>query len=413
MTQKADIVDTDLEPLREWATSVQRNYIDAVREHGSVSKAAAALGVNRRSLQRSLASLRAAAARRGFSPAHDMTHAVPAPFVVKGVSTLYDGDGAVRAQWVKTKQDSSLAEAALREFVDSLVEDVRGKAPLVKPPAHANEDLLAVYPMGDPHFGMYAWADEAGEDFDLKIAEDLTCAAIDRLVGSAPPAKTAVILELGDFFHTDNSSNQTMRSGNALDVDTRWARVLQVGLRAMVYCIKRTLEKHEKVVVRIVKGNHDDHSSLALALALDAYFSSNPRVKVDLSPAEFWYFQFGRVLIGSTHGDKAKPGQLPGVMATDRPVEWGAAKYRYWYRGHVHHDSVQEFPGVTCESFRTLAARDAWHAGMGYRAGRDMRCIVHHREFGEIERHRCDIAMLQAAAEPERKAAKKATKGRA
>jgi hypothetical protein len=30
-------------------------------------------------------------------------------------------------------------------------------------------------------------------------------------------------------------------------------------------------------------------------------------------------------------------------------------------------------------------------AGQGYRAGRDMRLIIYH---GEIERHRCDVAML-------------------
>jgi len=32
--------------------------------------------------------------------------------------------------------------------------------------------------------------------------------------------------------------------------------------------------------------------------------------------------------------------------------------------------------------------------GHGYRAGRDMRCIVHHKQYGEIERHRCDVAMI-------------------
>ena len=54
----------------------------------------------------------------------------------------------------------------------------------------------------------------------------------------------------------------------------------------------------------------------------------------------------------------------------------------------------KEFSGLTWESFRTLAAKDAWAAGRGYRAGRDMLCIVHHREHGEIERHRVDIGMI-------------------
>jgi hypothetical protein len=53
-----------------------------------------------------------------------------------------------------------------------------------------------------------------------------------------------------------------------------------------------------------------------------------------------------------------------------------------------------ELPGLLCESFRTLAARDAYATGAGYRAGRDMRLIVHHREDGEIERYRCDARRL-------------------
>jgi hypothetical protein len=76
------------------------------------------------------------------------------------------------------------------------------------------------------------------------------------------------------------------------------------------------------------------------------------------------------------------------------PQDWGASTHRYWYVGHVHHKDVKEYPGCIVEYVRTLAARDAWHQGQGYRAGRDMQLIVHHREHGEIERHRCDVGML-------------------
>jgi hypothetical protein len=50
--------------------------------------------------------------------------------------------------------------------------------------------------------------------------------------------------------------------------------------------------------------------------------------------------------------------------------------------------------GVLIEWFRTLAPRDAWATGAGYRSGRDMYAVIHHKEYGEVERHRCDIAML-------------------
>ena len=108
----------------------------------------------------------------------------------------------------------------------------------------------------------------------------------------------------------------------------------------------------------------------------------------------FWYYRFGKVLIAATHGDTVKHKDLLGVMASDRSEDWGQTKYRYWYTGHVHNQTVTELAGVTCESFRTLAAKDAWAAGAGYRAGRDMRAIIHHKDWGEVERHRCDVGML-------------------
>lgn len=381
--------------LYTWASPTQKKYLDAVKKYGSMKEAARQLGCNFGTIRGCVEAAKERASLQGYSPEHGMTHVAPAAFVVKGTTTLYDEEGKQKLQWVKTVLNNDKAEQVVRDFVELLAKDVKGLAPIIKPPKHSDSDLLAVYPMGDPHFGMYAWAEETGDDFDTEIAERLTCAAVDRLVDSAPAAETALLLELGDFFHADNNTARTPQSGAQLDVDTRWARVMQIGLRAMIYCVKRLAEKHKTVHVRIKKGNHDPHASFALALALDAYFHGQERIKIDLSPSVHWFFRFGKVLIGSTHGDTTKMVNLPGVMAADRPEDWGATKFRYWYAGHVHHTEVKEYPGVICEYFRTLAAKDAWHAGQGYRAGRDMQCIVHHREFGEIERHRCDVAMIK------------------
>jgi hypothetical protein len=379
--------------LKDFATETQKRYIDAVNKAGSIRAAARAEGVNFYSVWRSIDAVKRVAALRGYSPDHDMTRPVPDTHVAKGISTYYDQEGKVRGQWVKSSLDDEKREQAIRAFIGYLVEDVKGLAPLAAPPEHVNADLLCVYPMGDPHFGMYAWWQEAGDDFDLNIAERLTCSAVDRLVASAPPAETALMLNLGDMFHADNQKNVS-QSGHQLDVDGRWAKVQQVGLRAMIHCVRRLLEKHARVVLRINKGNHDGHSSYALALMIDAYFHNEPRVEVDLSPAVMWYFQFGKVLIGSTHGDTIKGADMVGIMAADMPEAWGTTQHRYLYVGHVHHQDVKEHRGGVVEYFRTLAARDAWHAGQGYRAGRDMRLIVQHKEYGEIERHRCDVAMI-------------------
>ena len=379
--------------LREWATPRQAEYLDAIEQHGSGSKAAKALNVSKAVLNRAIASLKKRAAQQGYSPDHDMTRPVPDGFVVKGVSTLYDKDGKMAAQWVKSTADGEQAAEALKQFAASLAEDVKGLAPLTPKPAMVNKDLMCTYVLGDPHFGMKAWREDAGDDFDLNIAEQVTCGAIDRLIASAPAATTALLLNLGDHFHADNQRNVT-QSGHQLDVDGRWTKVQQVGLRAMLYCIKRLLERHDKVIFRINRGNHDGHSAYALALMISCYFHNEPRVEVDLSPSNTWYYQFGKVLIGSTHGDTIKGPALMGVMAADRPEQWGATKHRYWMVGHIHHQDVKEYPGGIVEYFRTLASRDAWHQGQGYRSGRDMRLIVMHKDHGEIERHRCDVAMI-------------------
>jgi hypothetical protein len=382
--------------LREFANEVQRKHFDAYLEHGSYQKAARALGLkSKNAVQDSIARLQRSAAAQGYAPGHFESGVAPG-FNMGKVTVQRGPSGEVERTWERQSPDQAQQEQMLRDFALSLAEDVRGLAPICKPPKFTDSDLMCVYPMGDPHFGMHAWWQDAGEDFDLKKAEALTCGAVDRLVASAPRAHTALLLNLGDMFHADNQKNQS-QSGHQLDVDGRWSKVQRVGLMAMIYCARRLLEKHQKVVVRINRGNHDGHSSYALSLMLSCYFHNEPRIEVDLSPATMWYYRFGKVLIGSTHGDTIKGPDMIPVMAADRPGDWGATAHRYVYVGHVHHQDVKEYRGGVVEYFRTLAARDAWHAGQGYRAGRDMRLIVMHKDHGEVERHRCDVGMIEAA----------------
>lgn len=383
--------------LRRFATPRQLEVLEAIDKYGSQRAAAEALGIAHGTVGDSVQALKKRAAKMGWAPEADMRKTVPDGFRLKGTSTLYGEDGELKLQWVKTTVDHDRAEEIARQAVAALSTSIEGMAPLTEPPQRVLSDILCVYPFGDPHVGLYVWAKECGDAFDLEIGRKLTLGAVDRLVGSAPPAETAVLLLLGDVFHADDGTNRTPSHHHPLDVDSRYVKVLQVGIETYRHAIVRALQKHKKVIVKAIPGNHDPHAIWSLAFTLSAYFSNEPRVEVDLGPAKHWYFRFGKVLIGSTHGDTTKHGQLGGIMACDRAKDWGETLYRYWYTGHIHSKTVTELPGVICESFRTLAAQDSYAAGHGYRAGRDMQCIVHHRDFGEIERHRCDVGMLEAA----------------
>lgn len=402
---KGDLVSgerEELEMLRRFANTItQREAFDALLEHGNAQDAADALGTTRIRLRARILTTKRYATKRGWAPDFDMTEAAPVGFSVKGVSTLYKknletGKKEEVLQWVKTKQEQEERLQLLMDAIAPLADDVAGKSAFVPAPADVDDDLVCVYPMGDPHIGMHAWAMETGDrNFNLKLAERNLLHAVNRLVDLAPPAKTALIINLGDFFHVDSAKNTTTL-GTPMDVDGRLPKVLETGVRIMVETIATALAKHDEVSVYNLVGNHDDLMSVVLSVCLKHHFNNNDRVKVETNPRQHHYFEFGECLFGMHHGHTSKPHDLPVFMATDMPEAWGRTKFRRWYCGHIHHDTVKEFPGCVVETFRTLAPSDAWHAGR-YRTGNDMKLDVWHKQRGQINRHIIGIeAILEA-----------------
>lgn len=354
------------------------------RAGGNCSAAARELGVDKAGLIRRVQRLR----KLGIVPE------IAAPtFTPKAFSTLKDGDGNVKLVWEKTERDNS------RQILDSVIwelaEPIKGLAKPVNAPKAGIQDSLSAYIIGDAHFGMYAWGEETGADFDTSIASRDLRAALDHLVDTAPASEHGVLVDVGDFLHADNRSNVTPGSGHLLDVDTRFRRVCAMAVDALRYCIGRMLQKHQTVKLIIAQGNHNPDSAGWMAICLKMYYENEPRVDVDMTPGKFHYFEFGQTLIGVTHGDRLKIADLPSIMAADRPEMWGKAKHRYWWTGHIHHTKHQEYRGCTVEAFNTLAASDAWHSASGYRSMRQMQRIDIDRNHGIYSRAIFNLGMMQ------------------
>lgn len=388
---------TTIDPkLVEFATVRQLEYIEAIESEGGVRPAARKLGLSHSVIVHSLQGLKRRAAAAGYSPEHHLTRPIGPGLKMRGTSQLFRrGEAKPVLEWVKTSADQDAQEAIMREFFAALGEDIKGLAPIVPAPALADSELFAVYPIGDQHHGMFADPAETGEAYDAKISVSRLEAAFDHLISLAPPAETALLINLGDFLHGNDSTNET-EHGNRLDVDTRFGKVLVSGALSLIRCVLKLLQKHRTVHVWNMRGNHDRDAALAIAMGMNFYFHNEPRVIVDMGPSLYKYHRFGKVLLGSHHGHGAKAQDLPLIMADDRKEDWGATDHRVWHCGHIHHLTRRDYTGCTVETHRTLAGTDAWHAGQGYRSKKDMNAIVYHSRFGEIQRTRFDMAMVAA-----------------
>jgi hypothetical protein len=159
----------------------------------------------------------------------------------------------------------------------------------------------------------------------------------------------------------------------------------------MMDVIELALAKHETVLVRNLPGNHDPHASIALTVALACFYANSERVTVIDDPSDFFYHRFGTTLIGANHGHKMRPTDMAMHMASTQKQHWGETKHRYFYFGHIHHETAKEVAGVRIESFQSLAARDAYAASHGYVSGRSLVGITIDRHAGEIGRHRISL----------------------
>ena len=375
-----------------WVTETQIKYLEAVKEHGGQNAAARALGVAKSSVNEAIATYKREAARRGHAPGH-FDDGV-APGFVMGKVTIQRGPGGVERVWERQSPDAESQAERLQAIKARLLDGLEPIAPL-SGPDYTDDDLLTVYPQGDPHAGLYAWKDETGQAFDLVEYERVMKAAIDRLVASAAPSSHALFIDLGDSLHADNNAART-RSGHHLDTHGRHAEVVRAVIRCKRHHVARMLEKHNHVTVRINPGNHDGITALMLAEMMAAIYENEPRVTVSTSPNPYWFHGFGANLIGTTHGDGAKGANLPLLMAVDAPAMWLASEHgsRVWFVGHVHHKDVKDHPGVTVEYCRTLAAPDIWSHASGYRSKRSIEAVTYHRQDGEVERHTCSIARV-------------------
>jgi len=335
------------------------------------------------------------AAASGIAPDQNLNREVAPGFTTKRVSTAYNTEGEIVLQWHIQEPERQKIEELVDQFVEGFKDEVTGIHTPIDPPSSTDDDLMVAYLIGDHHLGMLAHHTETmGDDYDVKISQNLLENAIDRLVGSAPSGEVGVLVNLGDFMHINDSTSSTPNSKNLLDSDGRYSKTIRAASNVIKRTVLRMLEKHNQVWLVNVRGNHDPDAALWLNEVMRLYFEDDPRVKVFDNASKFIWWQWGKNLVVTHHGDRIKMSNLHGSIVSNLRQEWGESEHTFVWTGHIHHKNQEEYGGALFESWNILAPADAWHSGSGYSSSRSMTCVILHKLYGEQGRLKANIQEL-------------------
>ena len=304
-------------------------------------------------------------------------------------SSGLDDISQLHSGWLKTDEASLYfiqPKATEAERLDNIIDDIKDimldipPCPAIQKPLHTVADMLTIYPIADAHFGM------RGEGYDLKTARKRMRQGMEQCITGSLPSSECVILDVGDLTHADDNLHQTPRSKHALDMSGSQYESLQAAIETLSTCIEMAAQHHETVRVRILRGNHNENSYLAVMFALSERYRYADKIHVEVTPADFFVYRFGQCMFAAHHGDKAKPERLVMHMAHEWAEDWGKTKWRYYFTGHLHHAKLQDVGGVQVEQLRAMTGKDAYAASHGYVAQAQMQAITYRKDKGEVSR---------------------------
>lgn len=322
--------------------------------------------------------------------------------VIKGIRNASKEHGVsvhdVDHGWLKSKNTSvHFKNPAFKpkEIIDfeqlsaKLLSDLQSYVPKlheIKREVNNDGHLLVVDP-ADIHIGKLCSAFEVGEAYDNQIAVKRVLNGVKGIIDKARGYHIdKVVLVIGnDILHID-SPKRTTTSGTPQDTDGMWHTNFLIAKQMYVDVIE-VLMSIADVHVIYNPSNHDYTHGFFLAQVIQTYFRESKNVTFDVSISHRKGFIYGKNLIGTTHGDGAKQGDLPLLMAQEFPIEWSKTKHRYIYIHHIHHKISKDYVGVTLESLRSPSGTDSWHHRNGYEhAPKAVEGFIHSKEHGQVAR---------------------------
>lgn len=292
--------------------------------------------------------------------------------------------------WWKSKHISAQMKPKkinYEEVGNRIIEDMKKYSP--KYPKlkrqHIDDPHLLVVDPADVHIGKLCDSFETGEEYNSQIAVKRVLEGVQGIISKSRGYQINKILFIAgnDILHID-TPKRTTTSGTPQDTSGMWftnfliARQLYVDVLEMLMTVADVHFVYNP-------SNHDYTHGFFLAQTIETWFRKNKNISFDCSISHRKYYEYGKNLIASTHGDGAKEKDLPLLMAQESAVSWANTKHRYIYTHHIHHKVLKDYIGVTVESLRTPSGTDGWHHRNGYQHNpKAVEGFLHHPTHGQV-----------------------------
>ncbi len=274
----------------------------------------------------------------------------------------------------------------IREELIASMNEYSPSYPKIKRTLPKDGHCLIIDP-ADIHIGKLASSFETGEDYNNQIAVSRVKEGVQGILDKSAGYNIDHIVFIGgnDILHID-TPKRTTTSGTPQDTDGMWYENFLVAKQLYVEVLEMLISIADVHFV-FNPSNHDYTNGFFLSDVIQSWFRNCDNITFDCSIAHRKYFQYHNNLIGTTHGDGAKQGDLPLLMAHEAPEIWSDVKHRYIYTHHVHHKTSKDYMGVTVESLRSPSASDSWHHRNGYQhAPKAVEGFIHSKEHGQVAR---------------------------
>lgn len=244
----------------------------------------------------------------------------------------------------------------------------------IKPVRYTTDGDTLVIKVPDLHIGLLAWADECGNNYDLKIAKKNFLYCISDVADRCKykDIKQIVFATLGDILHVDNNLQQTSH-GTFQQTDGRLGKIIEAAETMMIEALSM-LEPIAPIKYVYVSGNHDSLSGYLFAKLMETRYRMDKNIEFDVKPNPIKHVIIGKTLIIFHHGDAPTKNIEQAAYNFCKEQILSDIKWVEMNVGHLHDQFYYTKDGITIRHMPALCNSSYWEHQQLYKG--DDRCVV-------------------------------------